>query len=169
MCDMPFETVDVSVSSCRCERFVLLGFYFASLGPSGIHAYDIRLLNFNAAVVGPALRPGRSAMSSAAQTAAKVAQRTYRDAKSVKERWIIKEVSIKRDPALAAGRVCLWLTIAMQYGACHVVPCRPIHFTPLLDWDVSVLFFTWVDLRWVPTLCELLIALVRHNSRHGSR
>ena len=117
----------------------------------------------------PALRPGRSAMSSAAQTAAKIAHRTYRDAKSAKERWVIKEVSIKRDPALFAGRVCLWLSIASQYGACHMVPCRPTHFTPLLDWDVPVLFFIWVDLRWVPTLCELLIALNRQKSRHGSR
>ena len=50
-----------------------------------------------------------------------------------------------------------------------MVPCRPTHFTPLLDWDVSVLFFIWVDLRWVPTLCELLIALVRHQSRPGNR
>ena len=108
-------------------------------------------------------------MSSAAQTAAKVAQRTYRDAKSVKERWVIKEVSIKRDPALFAWRDFLWLAIALQHGACHMVPCRPTHFTPLLDWDVSVLFFIWVDLRWVPTLCELLIALFRHQSRPGSR
>ncbi|DBB18061.1 hypothetical protein WJX82_009449 [Trebouxia sp. C0006] len=30
-------------------------------------------------------------MSSAAQTAAKIAHRTYRDAKSAKERWVIKE------------------------------------------------------------------------------
>ena len=108
-------------------------------------------------------------MSSAAQTAAKIAQRTYRDAKSVKERWVIKEVSIKRDLALFAGRVLLWLTIALQHGACHMVPCRPTHFTPLLDWDVPVLFFIWVDLRWVPTLCELLIAFFGHKSRHGSR
>ena len=119
--------------------------------------------------VGTALRPGRSAMSSAAQTAAKIAQRTYRDAKTVKERWVIKEVSNKWDPALFAGSVCLWLTTALSYKACHMVPCRPTHFTPLLDWDVPVLFFIWVDLRWVPTLCELLIALSRHKSRHGSR
>lgn len=165
------------VQHCRCERFVarfvvrfvFSGFYFASLGSSG---FMPTIFVFTVASV---QRCSRTRVENVSiSNVVRISDRGQNRTKNIQGRKICQGAmdyqggKHQKGPCSFCWKCLLMLTAALQHGTYHMAPCRPTHFTPLSDWDASVLFCIWVDLRWVLTPCKLLIALARHNSRHCS-